>query len=179
MRAALRHARLQAERRAVAAAIPTDPSPEIAKLDLELRELRRDRTRLLTGQGRYAPTPVGHAARRYLEAREKHADAQRHAHDADHWRDRRHWRKETDRWANEESAAETAYVAAVGPELNRLDHAIGRLVKDRDQLETARQDRTTWLADHPEAACGLRNLDLELNPRPETIQNLGPSQTAS
>ena len=179
MRDAIRHARLRAERRAVAAAIPPDPSPEIAKLDRELGELRRDRTRLLTGQGRYAPTPVGHAARRYLAARQKHTDAQRHAQDADHWRDRRHWRKETERWANEESAAETAYVAAVGPELNRLDDAISRLVKDRDLLDTARQDRTTWLADHPEAARRLRNLDLELNPPPETAQNLGRSQTAS
>jgi AAA domain-containing protein len=178
MRAAIRHARLEAERRAVASAIPPDPSPEIAKLDRDLRELRRDRTRLLTGQGRYAPTPVGHAARRYLDAREKHTDAQRHAQDADHWRDRRHWRKETDRWANEECAAETAYVAAVGPDLNRLDDAISRLVEHRDQLETARQDRTTWLANHPEAARRLRNLELELNPLPETIQNLRHSRTA-
>lgn len=54
MRAALHHARLQAERDAIAAAIPQDPSPELAKVEQQLAGLRRDRTHLLTGQGRYA-----------------------------------------------------------------------------------------------------------------------------
>src|SRR5205823_9081676 len=51
MRAALHHARLEAELRAVAAAIPKDPRPELAKVEQQLAELRRDRTHLLTGQG--------------------------------------------------------------------------------------------------------------------------------
>src|SRR5207302_10234322 len=45
MRASLHHARLEAERRAVLAAIPPDPSPAIARLDRELAERRRHRTR--------------------------------------------------------------------------------------------------------------------------------------
>src|SRR5207302_10696671 len=59
MRAALRHARLQAERRAVAAAIPPDPSAELARLDRQLTDLLPNRRGLVTGPGRYAGTPRG------------------------------------------------------------------------------------------------------------------------
>jgi conjugative relaxase-like TrwC/TraI family protein len=181
MRAALRHARLEAERGAVAAAIPPDPSAEITKVDRQLAELRRDRTHVLTGQGRYAATPVGEVARRYIEAREKHCDAQRHAETADSWRDRRHWRKEATRWADAESAAETTYVATVGPEVNQLDQAISHLEDKRGELLAAGQERTAWLADHPEAVRRLRSLDRELHPLPELpeIQALGQHHAAN
>src|SRR5439155_26470893 len=54
MRAALRHARLQAERRAVAAAIPPDPSAELARLDRQLTELHRNRSGLVHSLARPA-----------------------------------------------------------------------------------------------------------------------------
>lgn len=93
MRAALRHARLQAEGPAVAAAIPPDPTAELTKIEQQLGSVRRDKLHLLTGQGRYVATPAGQAAHRYLHARETHSDARRHAETADSWRDRRHWGK--------------------------------------------------------------------------------------
>jgi hypothetical protein len=175
MRAALRHARLEAERRAVAAAIPPDPSPEIARVDRQLAELRRDRMDLLTGEGRYARSPAGHAAHRYIQARERHYDAQGQAETSDSWRDRRHWRKEATRWADEESAAQTDYVATVGPEVSRVDQALSDLEDERDELHTARREHTAWLADHPEAIRRLRTLDRELHPPLELpeIQTLG------
>jgi hypothetical protein len=181
MRAALHHARLQAERRAVAAAIPEDPSPELAKVKRQLAELRRDRTHLLTGQGRYAGTPEGQAAHQYIEARDKHCDAQRHAEASDNWRDRRHWHKEATRWADKESAAEANYVATIAPGVNDLDQAITQVEERRDELQTARRDRSTWLSEHPEAARRLQSLDQELHPLPELpeIQALGHHQAAN
>jgi hypothetical protein len=180
MRAALHHARLQAERQAVAAAIPPDPTPELAKVDRRLAELRRDRTELVTGKGRYAGTPEGDAARRLIHAREHYRDAQRHAEASDSWRDRRHWRKEAAQWADQESTAETAYVATVVPKVNQLHQAISHLEDRRDELHTDCQERTAWLAEHPEAARRLRSLDREINPLPELpeIQALGQHHVA-
>ena len=134
----------------------------------------------MTGQGRYAATPAGRAARRYIDAREKHSDAQRHAEAATSWRGRRHWRGEAIRLAGEECAAETAYVSAVRPEVNRLDGTIAQLEEQRRDLETARHERTEWFADHPEAVRRLRILDRELHPLPELpeIQALGRHHAA-
>ena len=181
MRAALHHARLEAERRAVAAAIPDDPGPELAKVEQQLAELRRDRTHLLTGQGRYAGTPEGQAAHHYIEARHKHRDAQQHAEASDNWRDRRHWRKEATRWADKESTAEANYLATVGTGVNDLDQAITQVEERRDELDTVRRERSTWLSEHPEAVRRLQDLDKELHPLPELpkIQALGQRQAAN
>jgi hypothetical protein len=181
MRAALHHARLEAERSAVAAAIPEDPGPELAKVEQQLAELRRDRTHLLTGQGRYAGTPEGQAAHRYIEARDKHCDARRHAETSDNWRDRRHWRKEATCCADKETAAEANYVTTVGPGVNDLDHAITQIEERRDELETVRRERSAWLSEHPEAVRRLQTLDKELHPLPELpeIQALGQHHAAN
>ena len=179
MRIALRFARLEAERRAVAAAIPPDPSAELATVDQHLAQLHRDRTDLLTGGGRYAGTPEGYAARQLTHARQQHTDAQRHAENPDSRRDRRHWRKEALHWADQEAAAEAAYANGVAPEAHRLDDAIIHLEQERDELHTARREHTVWLADHPEALHRLWTLDQELNPLPdlpEIIRDLGRTQ---
>ena len=181
MRAALRHARLQAERQAVAAAIPPDPTPELGKVERQVAELRRDRTNLLTGHGRYGGTTEGDTARRYIEARERHRAAQRQAESSDGWRERRHWRREAADWASEESAAERAYVTIVRPELNRLDDATRQLDEWRGELQAAQQARNAWLAEHPEATRRILSLDRELTPLPELpeIRALGQHRVAN
>src|SRR5581483_4987381 len=135
MPAALRLARLQAERQAVAAAIPPDPAPELALVERQLAELRRDRTHLLTGQGRYAGAPEGETARRYLEALDKHHDAQRHTETGGGWRERRRWRNEVTVWAERESNAKVAYAATIGPKLRQRDsHHPGQDLAFRPEL---------------------------------------------
>jgi hypothetical protein len=178
MRAALPHARLEAERRAVAAAIPPDRSAELAQLDRQLADLRRDRTDLLTGRGGYIGTPEGDAARQLSHARHQHRAAEHYADTSTSWRDRRHWRKEASHWAEQESAAETAYGQTVAPEARRIDDTIRRLEAQHHELDTARRERDAWLDNHPEAARRLRSLDRELNPLPEVILDLGRSQPA-
>ena len=154
------------------------PAPTSPRSTGELAELRRDRIHLLTGQGGTRQPQTGQAARRYIDAREKHVDAQRQAEAADSWRDRRHWRKKTVRWADEESTAETAYGSTVGTEIHRLDKTIADLEEQRGELQGARHERTAWLADHPEAVRRLRALDRELHPLPELpeIDALGQHQ---
>jgi hypothetical protein len=174
MRVALRHARLQAEHQAVAAAIPPDPNAEIAKVEQQLAALRRERTNLLTGQGHYAATPTGQAARRYLEAREKYLDAEQRAETADSWRDRRHWRRETARWADEQFTAEIDYASAVQPEIDQLNGTTAHLEARWSELEADRHERASWLADHPEAVRRLESLDHELHPEFFEVRAPGP-----
>jgi hypothetical protein len=83
--------------------------------------------------------------------------------------------------ADQEPAAETDYVATVRPEVNHLDQAISHLEERRAELQTARQERTAWLTEHPEASRRLQSLDRELNPLPERpeIQALGQHQAAN
>ena len=177
---ALRLARLEAERRAIATVIPPDRSAQLAEVDRRLNRLRRDRTDLQAGRGRYAGTPEGDAALRLLHARRQHQDAERHAEASGSWRDRRHWRKEATHWADEESGAEATYVATVGPHVNRLDQAITLLEEHRGELHTANRQRNGWLASHPEAARRLSRLDRELNPLSQLpeIEALGRAHAA-
>jgi conjugative relaxase-like TrwC/TraI family protein len=180
MRAALHHARLEAERRAVAAAIPPDRSADLADVRREIADLHQAQTELLTGHGRYAGTPEGGAARHLIDARHRHEDAKRNAETSDSWRDRRHWRKEATYWAEEEAAAEAAYIETVVPEMNRLDQAIRNLGGRYDELKADCQDRNAWIAQHPEVARRLQRLDRELNPLPELpeIEALGQTYAA-
>jgi conjugative relaxase-like TrwC/TraI family protein len=170
-RAALRHARLEAERRAVAAAIPPDRTGELWAAEQRLADLRQDRTDVPTGHGRYAGTPEGNAARQLVDARSRQREAERFAESSDGWRSRRQWHKEAALWADREGDARTAYHEIVGPEANRLDQGINRLEGLRDELEAAAQDRSVWLEQHPEAAIRLRSLDRELHPLVELPEN--------
>jgi conjugative relaxase-like TrwC/TraI family protein len=181
MRAALHHARVEAKRRAVAAAIPPDGRAELARLEQQLRDLRRDRADLRAGHGRYAGTPEGDAARRLLHARRHHQEAERYAETSDSWRDRRHWRKEATHWEDEESAAEASYVETVSPEVHRLDQAISRLEEHGGALRSGIEERNAWLTEHPEAARRLSRLDRELNPLslPPEIEALGRTHAAN
>jgi conjugative relaxase-like TrwC/TraI family protein len=179
MRAALRHARLQAERQAIAGAIPADPSPALAGVDRELAELRRNQTNLLSGQGCYVGTLEGNAARDLIHARQNHSEAEQRAKSSETWWDRRQWRRQAAHWADQETMAEATYVEIVAPEARRLEEAIGPLEAERDELRSARRQRSTWLADHPEAVRRLRAIERELNPFPDlptASQNLERTQ---
>jgi hypothetical protein len=181
MRAALRHARLEAERQAIAAAIPPDPRSDLANLDRQLAELRQDRAHLLTGQGRYVGTLEGDAAQKLFHVQRQHGEAEYRAENADSWRDRRHWRKQAADWADQESTAEAAYLESIVPEARRLDEAISHLEAEREDLHCARRQRSAWLADHPEATRRLRTIDRELNPVPDlpaASQSLNRTQVA-
>jgi hypothetical protein len=182
MRAALHHARLQAERDAIAAAIPHNHGAELAATDRRLAALRQERTDLLTGHGRYAGAPEGDAARDLIHARRQRVDAEHHAATATGWRDRRHWTKEVACRSKRETAAQTAYDHTTAPQAHRLDQISNDLEAERDEARTAQRDRTEWLAQHPEATRRIHQLDRELNPLPDLpdiMRDLGRAQAAS
>ena len=67
MRDALRRGRLVAERKAILAVVPPDPSAHIRAAELQRSRLQRDRDDLAAGRGRYrdhpSPTPSGSCTR--------------------------------------------------------------------------------------------------------------------
>jgi hypothetical protein len=161
---ALRLARLQAQRQAVAAAIPPDRSAELGQVNRRLAELRQNQTDLSPGLAHYPRTPAGEAARRLTDAQAQHREAKRYAETSDSWRNRRLWRKEAVTWAAREADAQATYDEVAGPEIDRLDQTIGRLEQEPGELHAARNERRAWLEEHPEATVRLHTLDGELNP---------------
>jgi hypothetical protein len=164
LREAIRLARLEAQRDAVAAAIPPDRSAELGDVNRRLTELRRDRTDLRSGDGCYRGTPEGEAARQLAHAQGQHGEAKRCAETSDGWRNRRHWHKEAATWTARETDAQATYDRIAGPELGRLEHTISHLEQRRGELHAARHERNAWLEEHPQAADRLHALDRELNP---------------
>jgi hypothetical protein len=170
LREALRLARLKAHRQAAEAAIPLDRTQELRAADIRLAARRRARQDLEVGQGRYADTAEGKAARDLNTARSRRRKAERFADTADGGRTRRHWRKDADDWARREAKARIAYDEIVMPEGLRLDREIDSLNGIVDELRTHQSRRDAWLRAHPEAASRRQALDRELDPLGETPQ---------
>lgn len=106
MRAALRRARLVAERNAIAAVIPPDRTPEIAAIERQLARLQDQRRDLLAGTGVYADQPVGQAARERDEAALNLDRVERNAAGARFGsKDRRRWAAEAGRWRDRHTSA--------------------------------------------------------------------------
>jgi hypothetical protein len=121
--AALSHARLSATFEARRDAIPPDPSLEIVAVNRRLRELRDLRHDLDRGEGVWANTEAGRAARELMEAKRKLA---RSAAMTEHagWRERRFHRKEAAVWSEREAVALGRWVEHGAPEARRLERAL-------------------------------------------------------
>ena len=175
IRAALRRARLEAQRQATEAALPPDRTPELRAAEIRLASLQRSRSDLEGGRGRYAGTAQGEAARNLNTATNCRREAERLAEAAGSRRTRRHWRNDAKEWSEREVKAQRVYVDNVVPEARRLDHQIGEMddrLKDLCQLQ---EDRTSWLQEHPEATSRLEAIERELTPvrdMPEIHQGL-------
>jgi hypothetical protein len=65
--------------------------------------------------------------------------------------------------------------------VNDLEQAITQVEERRDELQTARRERSAWLSEHPEAVRRLQSLDKERHPLPELpeIQALGQHHAAN
>ncbi|HEY3841732.1 MAG TPA: hypothetical protein VGL48_00645, partial [Acidimicrobiales bacterium] len=122
-RAALSHARLSATFEARRDALPPDPSLEIVSVNRRLRELRELCRDLERGEGAWAGTEAGRAARELIEARRELA---RLASITEHagWRDRRFYRRQTAIWSEREARALARWDDHGAPEARRLDRAL-------------------------------------------------------
>ena len=163
MRTALTRGRLQAERAAVAAAVPADPAPDLGSIQFERQRLRQQRLDLECGQGSWAGTPAGDAARTLRQAEGKSREAASFARMPDMgWLVRRAWRAGAKDWGLRAREARARYDEIVGPELDRLDVGIGRLDNRLDELRGDLERHRDWLAQHPEVAMRLAALDARL-----------------
>jgi len=177
MRLALRRARLQAERDAVAAAVLADPAPALARLEFERHRLREQRFDLEYGRGQWTDTPAGEAARALRRAEGKRIEAETFAAMPDvGWRMRRTWRADARAWELRGREALTGYEAIVRPELDRLDAGLARLDERVDGLGSDVERNRLWKDQHPEVAGRLASLDAQLRLLDHEIRQRGLNQ---
>nr|MDQ3643682.1 hypothetical protein [Actinomycetota bacterium] len=171
MRDALRRGRLAAERAAIAAVIPPDPTVEIPTVEKDLRRIHRQREDLAAGTGRYADGPIGHAVWELRQADVKVAHLKRDLDRSDaSRRDRRRARTELGDWKERQRAASRAVGALAAPEVCRLDTEEDRLTGRLSGLSKQQAAHRDWIAEHPEAARRLNHLASEIEALDEGLQ---------
>jgi hypothetical protein len=143
--AALSHARLSATFEARRDAIPPDLSLEIVAVNRRLREVRDLRRDLDRGEGVWANTEAGRAARGLMEARRKLAHSAAMTEHAG-WRERRFYRKEAAIWSEKEAEALGRWAEHGAPEARRLDRALANGDAAIEDLRTRRDN----VADRPD-----------------------------
>lgn len=168
--AANRLARLESERSAVLRACPTDPGPELRRLEHAVRELKDERNDLARGKGRWAGTEVGQ-----LAAELYHATIQKQNHD--HYshtmgNSRSHSRSEAKQareWARRETQLQARWDRVGAPVRARLDAEIGTLEGKVGAVRKTQEARQEWLGHHREAARRLDHLEREVAKSREAI----------
>jgi hypothetical protein len=137
--AALDHARLQATYYARTAAVPKNPALEIAAANGRLRDLREQRRQLEWGEGPWANTEAGRAARVVIDARREMGWTASMAERAG-WRHRRSYRSQVAAWSERETEALGRWASYGAPEARSLDglivegeKAVEELGKGRDR----------------------------------------------
>jgi predicted RNase H-like nuclease (RuvC/YqgF family) len=171
MRDALRRGRLAAERAAIAAVIPPDPSAELRTVEKDLRRIHRQREDLAAGKGRYADGPIGRAI---WELRQAEMNVARLKRDLDRSgasrKDRRRSRSELGDWQERHGTVTRGLAAVVAPEASRLDAEEEQLTGRLSELRKQQANRRDWVADHSEASRRLNHLASEIETLDERLQ---------
>jgi hypothetical protein len=163
LRAALRRGRLVAERQAIAAAMPPDPTAEIQAIERDRDRLRRQQDDLAAGKGVYARQPIGAAVRNIEQADMNTRRIERDLRNHKPGRaDRRRAQAEITDWQQRRSVATRDLEALTGPELTRLNGIDEQLAGRLSELWGQRQDRQDWIERHPEAARRLDRLAADI-----------------
>jgi hypothetical protein len=178
--AALRRGRLLAERHAILAAVPSDPSAAIRAAERELDALRRRRADLETGRGHYANHPLNRAV---LDHEQAQANVARLRGNLDGRRlprrERREKEAELARWRVRHAAAAKTLDDLAAPERRRLARAEAGLASRLSGLHEQRQQRDSWFADHPEAARRLDSIERDVETLTADVDRLSPVVTAA
>jgi hypothetical protein len=162
MRAALRHARLTAEREAVEAGLPRDVGPELSAVERSLGGARRALASLDDGSGPWIGLPVGQAVDAVAQL-EQHRRAVARRHGDGDIRTRRAAKRDLRTIDRDLVPATEHRDQLVEPQRHRLTARIYDLELERDRLHQLRSHRSTWLKIHPETARRLHHLDRELS----------------
>jgi hypothetical protein len=164
LRDALRHGRLVAERQAILAVMPPDPSAHIRAAELQRSRLRRDRDDLAAGKGRYRDHPVAPALRELHHAEVNIARLERNLAGSRASRaNRKLWRSELAEWRSTHTTASREVSVLSAPELARIDGEELRLGQRLTGLREQRETHQRWAADHPEAWRRLDRLTADID----------------
>jgi DNA repair exonuclease SbcCD ATPase subunit len=159
----LRRGRLQAERRAMLAAVPADPTAAIRSTERELERLRRRRADLEEGRGTYANHPVNRAALDHEQAQENVARLRVAVQNRRlSRRERRATEVELAQWRSRLTVAAKKLDDIRRLERSRLDKAEAKVTSRFVALYEQRDQRAAWSARRPEAARRLDGLDREV-----------------
>jgi conjugative relaxase-like TrwC/TraI family protein len=130
----LRTAHLRAERAALLATMPPDPTGALRDAQQRAATIRDDLDDIRAGDGRYTHTPIGEAAQRLRTAEHNHQQAQHPAASHLGRRARRSQQRTAQAWADELAAAQHQWSAVAGPTERQLidaladaEHASSRL----------------------------------------------------
>lgn len=160
----LRLGRLRAERDAILAAMPADPSSELARLARERHRLTTELDELQTGTGRYEHTDTGHAARELAAARRELQATSQAARSPGLSRRQQRGAEALveDRRAEADALAQQWLLVG-----RQLEQELLATIDDVDDLmsslEPHRHARAFWRLEHPAAAKRLEALDREIH----------------
>jgi hypothetical protein len=164
MRDALRRGRLLAERAAIVAVAPADPSAHIRATELQRTRLQHEREALAAGEGRYRDHPVAHALWERRQAEINIARIERNLASSGFPRaERRRWRAELAAWRPHLAAATGAVAEISAPEITRIDKEDRKLDERLADLWAQRETHQRWASEHPEAAHRLDYLADEID----------------
>ncbi len=179
-RAALDHARLHAIYFARTAAVPMSPALEIAAANGRLNRLRDLRQDLERGEGAWANTDAGRAARDVIEARREIHRAASMAEQGG-WRHRRSYRNQKAAWSEREAAALGRWYRHGAPEARRLGRKIVKGEKAVEELGKG-YDRLDWVLDRfqlDRTKSTLSDLGREVYPLRDHLDAIEPEPLAT
>ena len=163
MDASLRHARLVAEREAVAAVVPVDPGFEYPKLQNRVQRMEAELEELekADGSSTWQGTPVGEAAIAWQDAlREWRWCWTRSEHVG--WRERHRLIRRADRAEEREGPLRDAYERLAAPERTRLRAELAEAKELLADLDGRFYGNLHFQIRHPEALRRLERLDSQI-----------------
>jgi hypothetical protein len=161
--AALRHARLVAEREALRAAMPADPVLEHHQAEARVRHLQaqlRDLDRA-EGWGVWRDAEVGEAARAWRQAVNDHRSSLARLEQAG-FRDRRQLRRQAAQALEREPSLREDFERLAAAERTRIATELPEAEKNLADLERQRRAHDHFEHEHPEAYRRLDRLDREI-----------------
>jgi hypothetical protein len=162
--ASLRHARLLAEREALAAVIPADPRYALRDAERRVQHLEYALKGLDDGDGwgAWKGTPVGDAGIAWQRALREWRSCTRQAEHAG-WRERPGLLRRADRAAEHEGPLREAFEHLAGPERERLEAELPEAKKLREELWGRYAGHVHYEVAHPEALRRLDLLDIQIS----------------
>jgi conjugative relaxase-like TrwC/TraI family protein len=162
--ASLRHARLVAERDALAAVVPDDVGRDYDDAQVRVRRLERQLAELDRGEGRglWRDTPVGEAAVALRHAQIEHRCCLSQATTGVGLRQRWQLRRQAQRALEQQGPLREAFERLAEPERDRIRVELPEANERLAELEDRHYARTAFELLHPEAVPRLERLDHQI-----------------